>query len=271
LKISVLVTTLCRPEIKFLLKSLENQRRKPDEIIIVHKCDKTKISSIADNFELPIYSYKQSRIGLMGAINQGLKKVEGDIVVFLDDDAIAPTLLLKKYEEIISGLSNKFAGVCSRDILYTKDRGFVKGPDDSLIVKIYRKIIVNSLAKPYPGLNVFKQGVFVDNNLRIRHGSCIPNGNCVSLPFRGVNMSFRKSALEGLELPEDTNFGAAKGYEQLLGVMLASKGYLYAYVSNNPVFHLLHDSISRSKNIEDDKIMEKYLKETLKNFKTGSY
>jgi glycosyltransferase involved in cell wall biosynthesis len=271
LKISVLVTTLCRPEIRLLLRSLETQKRKPDEIIIVYKCDNIDISSLTDNFELPIYLYKQSRIGITGAINQGLEKIEGDISVFLDDDAIAPALLLRRYEELINSLPNKFAGVCSRDILYSNSNGFVKGPDDSLVVKIYRNIIVNLLAKPYPGLELFKQGVFINNSLKVKHGPCIPNGSCISLPFRGVNMAFRRIALEGLKLPEDINLGAAKGYEQLLGVMLVSRGYLYAYVSNNPVFHLLHPSISRSKNINENKTMEKYLKEALNSFKTRNY
>ena len=262
MRISILITTLCRPELKFLLNSLKNQKRKPDEIIIIYNCDDT--SNLVDSSDLPIYMYKQNRIGLTGAINQGIEKVEGDIIVFLDDDAIAPASLLKKYEEIINSLPNKFAGVCSRDILYVKGNGFVKGPDDTLIVKAYRKLIVSSFSKPYPGLELFKSGVFIDNKIRVKHGPCIPNRSCISLPFRGVNMAFKRDALEGIRLPEDINLGASKSYEQLLGIMLVSKGYLYAYIPNNPVFHLFHPSISRTKNENEEITMKKYLENALK-------
>ncbi|ADL19080.1 glycosyl transferase, family 2 [Acidilobus saccharovorans 345-15] len=263
-RVSVVIPTLCRPELRDLLSSLGLQRRRPDDVIIIYACETARLRPLIEDEPLPIQAYPQRGVGVTGAVNQGLESAEGEIIVIIDDDAVAPSPLLLKYEELLGRLPRAFAGACSRDILYERDRGPVKGPDDSALVKLYRRLYVANLVRPYPGLEAFARGVFVDRGLRVRHGPCIPNGDCISLPFRAVNMALRKEAVDGLRLPEDRDLGAARGFEQLLGVMLAAKGYLYAYTSGNPVYHLHHASISRSHRSEaEERAMRRYMAEAL--------
>ncbi|MGC9113454.1 MAG: hypothetical protein ACP5H1_08570, partial [Acidilobus sp.] len=71
-------------------------------------------------------------------------------------------------------------------------------------------------------------------------------------------------------LPEDPGLGAARGNEQLLGVMLASRGYHYAYVPNNPVLHLNHPSLSRSpRDLREATLMRRYILEALDRLNGG--
>ena len=48
----------------------------------------------------------------------------------------------------------------------------------------------------------YRFGVYMTKNLKIAHGPYIPGKPCYSLPFRGVNMSFKKEALDEVKFPE---------------------------------------------------------------------
>lgn len=249
MKVSVVVPTLCRDGyISYLIKALERQRRKPDEVVLIYKCDEKLVKLLTSSVKgLSVEAEPQRRLGFTGALNQGIESSTGDIIIFLDDDVIPNRSLVENYVKLLEALPQKVAGACSRDVPYDLSaQRPLRAPDDEPLVKIYRQTYVRFFERPHAGLEQFRQGVFVTRDLRVAHGPCIPDEACVSLPFRGANMAFRREAIEDVRLPEHPRLGAARGNEQLLGVYLAVKGFLYVYVPDNPVLHLVHGSLSRS-------------------------
>ena len=157
------------------------------------------------------------------ALNIGKNKALGNVIVFTDDDVILPRNWTKKYEDYFSSLEEKYAGLCSRDIWIDESKNLVKSPDDTLIVSLYRSLYVDHFVKPHPLLRSFKNGVFISNNFKVYHGSCIPKGKCLSLPFRGVNMAFFKVKINDIDFPEIPGVKYYHMNEQYLGVKLIKK------------------------------------------------
>ena len=93
------------------LDSLKKQLNNKFEIIIIDNSDKTDIKSIVSSYSLE-YIKLNKNYGLSLARNVGIKFAKGDIVIFLDDDAIpAPDFIeehLNAYREHdIFGLRGK--------------------------------------------------------------------------------------------------------------------------------------------------------------------
>lgn len=75
--ISVIIPTLRRDSISEVLKALEKQTRKPDEIIVVEDVKNESASVIR---------------------NKGFEKCKGNLIAFLDDDTIPPENWLENFE-----------------------------------------------------------------------------------------------------------------------------------------------------------------------------
>ncbi|MGB9622305.1 MAG: glycosyltransferase family 2 protein, partial [Candidatus Bathyarchaeia archaeon] len=107
------------------------------------------------------------------------------------------------------------------------------------------------LERPHPLLKRYKFGVYLTRNYKVVHGPYIPTRPCLSLPFRGVNMSFKKESLDDVEFPEHPLLIRALGNEQYVGLQLILKGWESIYVPDNPILHIIHESLSRTK---DEKV-----------------
>jgi GT2 family glycosyltransferase len=96
-KTSVIIPTYKRPaRLKKCVESLLAQSKMPDEIIIVARPDDAAARKIFEECRtkagglLSIKFTEVTELGIICAENHGLKAVTGDIVCFLDDDAVAP-------------------------------------------------------------------------------------------------------------------------------------------------------------------------------------
>ncbi len=87
--ISVCVPTLsCGPLLKQCLQSLKDQTCSPDEVIVItNSRNRETILKLQDEFQFKIVY--EDRLGLSHARNTGVESAEGEIVSFIDDDAIA--------------------------------------------------------------------------------------------------------------------------------------------------------------------------------------
>ncbi|AFZ70649.1 glycosyl transferase [Caldisphaera lagunensis DSM 15908] len=265
LKISVIIPTLCNEFLLGALSSLENQKRKPDEVIVIYKCNNI-IEKLIDNIDLSMEFVKQEKGHVTNALNIGKNKASGDIIVITDDDVILPKDWIKNYEIYFNSLKENYAGVCSRDIWINENKEIIKSPDDKLITSLYRNFYVKYFIKPHILFKDFKNGVFISKNYKIFHGSCIPKGKCISLPFRGVNMAFFREKINDIDFPEINNVKYYHMYEQYIGVKLVKKGLSYLYVPDNPVFHYYHKSLSKNnKAKEEDKIMLNLIKNEIES------
>ncbi len=84
----VIPTKFESSNLKNCLKSINNQILKPDEILVIATSKETKkIKEIEDIFGLKVFIEK--RPGLSYSRNLGIQKSKGDIIAFIDDDAIA--------------------------------------------------------------------------------------------------------------------------------------------------------------------------------------
>ena len=92
---SVLIPSFGRPAaLKNCLFSLAAQTRKPEEVIVVWQADDTPTRDVAEQirYALP-YNLRlihQLTPGIVPAENQGLAVATGQIILLIDDDALAP-------------------------------------------------------------------------------------------------------------------------------------------------------------------------------------
>lgn len=203
MKISILVTTYKRPEhLKNCIDSLIKQSKKPDEIIIVSKEYDLETDNVFksiindDNKDISIKYVKVKKTGIVVANNEGLKYVSGEILCFIDDDAVAMPGWLEKIDYWFS--SNPSIGaVGGSEIVYNEDGSIIKGFTD-VVGKItwYGEAIGNFY------LECNKKG-YVDF-------------------LKGCNMSFRRNILEKCD---EIIAGDSSYYELDLCFLVKKKGF----------------------------------------------
>jgi len=257
MKTSVIIPSKGCVYLKYLLRGLRNQIVKPYELVLVLKSCNTKyIEHLCKEYDLPCVIVEQVSGYFTHALNIGKKEARGDILIFTDEDAIPMSKWIKKYVELHTKYRD-VAGISSRDIFIDLQSLEVKPtPDDYAVVKLYRLFIRPWLEQPHPLFKKYRLGVYITKKFTVAHGPCIPDKVCYSLPFRGVNMSFKTSYLYDVWFPEHELLRRAPGNEQYFGLQLALKEFETIYVPNNPVLHIVHQSLSRGSRDEIRKELE---------------
>lgn len=99
--ISVLITTRNRAKIlNQCLKSLVQQSRKPDEIVVVDNSSWDNTREIVESFKkFQVRYFFEKNIGIAYGRNRGLKEAKGEIFAFIDDDCTASKNWLKAIEK----------------------------------------------------------------------------------------------------------------------------------------------------------------------------
>jgi glycosyltransferase involved in cell wall biosynthesis len=82
------------------LKSLVNQERPPDQVVVVDNASSDGTSRLARSFaqQLPLTLVREETVGIPYARNTGLKHCTGDLVAVMDDDCVAGERWLKELE-----------------------------------------------------------------------------------------------------------------------------------------------------------------------------
>jgi len=251
------------------LKSLKDQVVKPYEVILVLKDCKIKhVEIMAQGLNSVVV--EQKRGFFTHALNLGKREARGDIIVFTDDDVILPKGWTKRYLKL-HALYRDVTGIGSRDIYL--DLNSVKlspTPDDKPWVKLFRWTIRPVVDTPHPRLSKYRLGVYITKNYRIAYGPCIPYRTCYSLPLRGANMSFKAEYIHDVWFPEHPRLVRAPGNEQYFALQLLLKGFNTIYVPDNPVLHIVRESLSRTKEqhelLYELKIMRKFFAELLEKY-----
>ena len=181
------------------------------------------------------------------ALNTGKREARGDVVVFTDEDAILPRKWLERWVGY-HRLYRTAVGIGSRDIYLDLNRlRILLTPDDAPSTRLYRWLIRTWREKPHPLLRKYRLGVYITKDYNIVHGPYIPYRHCFSLPFRGVNMSFKSEYICDVWFPEHPSLKRAPGNEQYFGLQLILKGHDIIYTPNNPVLHIVRESLSRTR------------------------
>jgi len=256
-RVSVLIPATSHLRLKYLLSSLSRQTQRPYEVIIVLKdANVNYVEEICAKRALRCTIIEQTYGFFTHALNLCKREASGEIAIFTDDDAIAPPSWIERYIKLHKIYGNNIACISSRDLyLNLKSVTIMPTPDDAYHVKLFRWFVRPWLERPHPLLKKYRFGVYLTKSFNIAHGPYIPNKPCFSLPFRGVNMSFKKKALDEVEFPEHPLLIRAPGNEQYVGLQLIMRGYESIYDPSNPILHIVHESLSRT---TDEKIKTEY-------------
>jgi len=274
-KASIIVPSKGCKYLKYLLQGLRRQNIKPYEVIIVIKgYDVKAMENLCRELDLPGIIIEQREGYFTHALNIGKREARGDITIFTDDDAIPLRKWIERYIEMHS-LYPEIAGISSRDIHVNLNRlELMPTSDDKSTVRLYRWLIRPWLEPPHLIMKKYRLGVYLTKNLNIAHGPFIPGRTCYSLPFRGVNMSFKTSYIYDVWFPEHESLKRAPGNEQYFGLQLLLKGFETVYIPNNPVLHIARgESLSRAKHgrgelEKESEIMKEFYKVLLVRIRT---
>jgi glycosyltransferase involved in cell wall biosynthesis len=275
MKVSIIVPSKGCRYLKYLLHGLQGQSTRPYEVIIVVKeCDVKAVENLCRELNLPGIIIEQRRGHVTHALNIGKREARGDIILITDEDAIPLKVWVKKYVELHTAYPN-IAGISSRDIYLDLHKlRTIQTPDDRALTRLYRWIVRPWLEPPHPLLKRYRLGVYLTKSLNVAHGPYIPHKTCYSLPFRGVNMSFKASFIHDVWFPEHKLLKRAVGFEQHFGIQLIIRGLDTIYVPNNPVLHIARgESLSRTKHCEEElekefEIMKEFYKVLLARMRT---
>lgn len=262
-RVSIVIPSKGGEYLEHTLKSIAKQNLKPDEVVLVLKdiAATEKVEKIVSKYNLRFILEEQKGGFFTKALNIGKELASGDIIIFTDDDIIAPEDWTKKYVKLFKINSNKIGSISSRDKYYElRTKKLIKTPDDLLYVKVYRRLIRPLLDPPLSILNRYRLGSYISKKFNFVIGKGIPNKECFSLPFRGVNMAFRRDCIEDIFFIEHPELKRGFRNEQHFGIQLILKGYESIYVPYNYVFHIVRESLSRVYSSKEKNRLKEQLK-----------
>ncbi len=239
----------------FCLEGLVNQTRLPDEIIVVVKRSSDESEKILEDYRklLPLKLVFQKSGNVVNAVELALSKASGDIVLFLDDDAIPDVDWVRRYESLFSSIpdSGGFCGItysaflsykCLSKSNYQRIEPPTRGPHRKPM-KIFRDYSAWLSLSGYAGIS---NSIYDSEFQPVK--SADPGG---------ANMAWLRKAISNLPLSE-LFINSKRGfmYEHILSYAAKRNGY-DSYVIRNPlmapiVWHISHvDSLSRGEAYTD--------------------
>lgn len=258
MQVSIIIPTYRGAQfIPYALTSLGKQSFKDFEVIIVVKPSgdgtESKVQEICSHFNFKYKVLIQKEGYVTRAYNMGIKYAKGDLFLFIDDDAIVPRDWIKSYVDTYARFKNSGA-VSGLDIPYPMTRAPFSS-DASFMVKermAYRlrqgwRFIKPMFNRPHPIFQKYVLGIYITRSFKVAAGFHIPFKRCLSLPVKGVNMSFRKEAIEDAYFPEHPSLKIAPNLEQYFAVQLVLRGWESIYDPRIQVRHIIRSGLSKSR------------------------
>jgi glycosyltransferase involved in cell wall biosynthesis len=258
--VSVLIPTYKRAHlIIHVLDALKRQIYSNFEVLIVLKPSGDGTEQILKEFEksLKIQLIIQEKGYVTDALNLGLKHIRGEIIVFLDDDAVPNEDWLQNCVQTY--VNNKVGGVAG-DVVPAKLKDNMLYPEMGAsevipypigFFKSFRRNIVDC---PLEGLENYL--IYISKAGRVQSNSELSeyakHHVTDSLLAMGANMSILAEAIKGFSFPRTWILGLA--WEQYLGWWVWKKGYRLVFNPDVVVNHIVHgSSLSRfGKNLQKE-------------------
>lgn len=240
----------------YVLDGLISQAYKDFEVIVVLKPGGDGSEEVVERYGkwLSVNLVLQRHGYVVDALNLGLKHAKGDIIAFLDDDAIPCVDWVERHVEFyeryenVGGVAGNVvpAKLCGDKLVKVGDYvSHVIPPHRSLtFLRVFFRGVWNV---PLEGMEDFlvyisKAGV-VGYNLNVAHLAW--NQPVKSLLGMGANMSVLREAVNGFRFPSQWTLGLA--WEQFLGWHLWKKGYNLIFDPKASVYHIMHgESLTRN-------------------------
>jgi GT2 family glycosyltransferase len=125
MRITVVITSYRRvKDLERCLEGLKKQTRPADEIVVVARDTDTETWAFLRSYEpgsLPLHAATVIKPGAIAAANVGLNEASGDIIAYIDDDAIPHPDWLERIEPYYLE-DDKVGGVGGRDFMYQNDQ-----------------------------------------------------------------------------------------------------------------------------------------------------
>lgn len=204
MKIAAIIPTYQRPQdLERCLEAFKKQLRPADEILVTMRDTDTKTADFFKSYDtehLPLKVLTVNVPGVVAAMNCGLEASAGDIIAFTDDDAAPHVDWLQRIEAYFSS-DERLGGLGGRDWQYVGTKLKEEGER-----KIVGQMRWNGLVIGNHHLGVGEpQEVFV---------------------LKGVNMSFRRTAIADLRFDERMRgTGAQVHFELAFSLSLKRAGW----------------------------------------------
>lgn len=254
--VSIIIPTYKRGNLlHHVLDALTTQTHKDFEVLMIVKPSGDGTEQLIEKYreKLNIKVIIQNQGYVLDGLNLGLKNAQGNILVFLDDDAIPFPNLIQSY---ISSYSNSNVGGVAGDVMSVvlKDNTVCPlkdSPSEIVYTNAPRTVLTRKLAScPPKGLEnhllyISKAGL-VSTNYTVAKSALSQPVN--SLLGKGANMSISSEASAGFQFP--TSWILGFNFEQYLGYHLWKKGYQVIFNPAIKAYHIQHGQ-SLSRNIKD--------------------
>ncbi len=213
--ISVLVPTYRRPhDLLRCLQALEKQTRAVDQVLVtVRDIDTETWQALqtVEHLQLPLQTVEVSVPGVVAAMNTGLTALQGDILAITDDDSVPHSDWIERIEQHFLS-DEQIGGVGGRDYVYHGDT------------------LEDGAAATVGKLSWF--GRVIGN-----HHIGIGEAREVDV-LKGVNMSFRQTAIKSLKFDERMRGrGAQVHFELAFCLSLKQVGWKLIYDPKVAVNH----------------------------------
>jgi len=245
---SVIIATYRRGHlIKHCLESLARQTYGNFETVVVYKPNGDETEKVLSLYKekLNMKIIAQESGYFTHALNMGLKNARGDIILFLDDDAIAFPDWIEQHIKIYRerrGMGAVQGLVISANLVGDRVKPLKVLRGERIFYKPWKVWL-----KPLEGLESYRT-YFGENGLVLYSRSPMHVDSKVkefpSLTESGVNMSFLAEAVRGLSFDTETMLGNRN--EPLIALQIWRRGYKTIGNLKARVYHLVHEaSLSR--------------------------
>jgi glycosyltransferase involved in cell wall biosynthesis len=243
-EVTVVIPTYKRADIlPYLLSALRRQTYRNFDVVIVVKPsgDGTEEILKRESSSLKITMLIQSQGHIVDAYFLGVKNSTGDIVAFLDDDAIPADDWLEENVKIFQN-SNLAAVTGDSFSVYLKN-GEMHILEEDEIPSVLSHYEFALFGRPLKGLEDYKNCI-ADSGVVYERGNNAywrKRGSAKAL-LRGPSMAVSGKVLRSLDFPSDWILGCA--WEMVLGWQLWKRGVLMLYSPRVRVFHIVHGRTS---------------------------
>jgi len=252
LKVSVLIISYKRARyLRNALDSLCRQTVQPDEVIVVLKPSNDGSEDVVNEFtlKLNLNLLIQQGVGPINAYSQGIKNASGDILLFLDDDAIAEADWISKYIHLFNENAKigGITGLCLK----------AEVEDKSIVLKeepFYKEAYVEGFhRRPLEVLNGYGEYLSTSGLCGVSKFLDSDQDIMKSVLFGGLNMGFRSFLIKSIPL-EVLYRGSRRAFwfEQHLALNVVIRGYDAVKVRRRAITPVVYhttqiNSLTRSK------------------------
>ena len=246
-RISVIIPTYKRADmIGYVLEALQQQSYRDFEVLVVLKPSGDGTEKLLESYEekLTLRTILQKEGYFTDALNLGLKSAEGDIIAFLDDDAIPQKDWLQNHLKMydnseIGGVAGNVLPIGLKDGFMSVKNGLSQViPPVGDFMRSTGRILWSC---PIKGLEnhlvyISRAGMVAwDSSLSLLAWKHVTK----SLLGMGANMSLSSEAIKDFSFPREWILGLAN--EQYLGWHVWKKGYSLVFNPTAVVYHIIHE------------------------------